>query len=124
MIQDTLTSDGTHDFRFRFHFAGELEISAHAQAIAVACDKITGARLLVAALDSGDAPEFEPRFRSRDYGAKSASVSACWTIRGSAASVFRWAVVPVCQSADEEKALGLIARLRANPPDLEGGNSL
>jgi hypothetical protein len=123
IIEDTLSGEGTHDFRFRFHFAEELDVSAHAQAIAVARDKITGARLFVAALGLDDAPEFEPRFRSRDYGAKSASLVACWTIRESAPQVFRWAVVPACRSVDEENALSLIARLRAVPTDLAGGVS-
>jgi len=111
LVEDTLTGAGEHVFRFRFHFAGELELSIRAQGIVSACDKMTGARLLVAALDLEDAPAFEPRFMSRDYGAKSASVSVCWTVRAVTPCRFRFALVPVCALEDEEERLSLVARL-------------
>jgi hypothetical protein len=111
LITDSLSGAGEHVFRFRFHFAGDLVTSLRAQGIMSACDKMTGARLIVAALDLKDAPEFEPRFMSRDYGAKSATFSACWTVRAAVPCNFRWALVPVCAGEDEAERLSLIARL-------------
>jgi hypothetical protein len=113
IIEDTLLGKGEHVFRFRFHFAEGLEASVPAQQIVQVCDKMTGARLFIAALDENDAPEFEPQFVSRDYGEKSASISACWTIRSAASRNFLWAIVPACPDDDEEKRLSLIARLRS-----------
>ncbi|MDT4896515.1 MAG: hypothetical protein QOH25_1592 [Acidobacteriota bacterium] len=110
IVEDSLSGTGRHVFRCRFHFAGELETSVRAQGIVRAYDKMTGAQLLVVALDLNDVPEFEPRFMSRDYGAKSASVSACWTVRAAAPCRFRWALVPACAGEDEQERLSLIAR--------------
>jgi hypothetical protein len=110
IVEDSLTGSGEHVFRFRFHFAENLETSVRAQGIICACDKMTGARVFVAALDLDNEPEFEPRFISRDYGAKSASVAACWTVRAAAPCKFRWAIVPACAGEDETERLSLIAR--------------
>jgi hypothetical protein len=112
LIEDSLSGAGEHVFRFRFHFAGELETSLRAQGIVSACDKMTGARLLVVALDAEDAPLFEPRFMSREYGAKSASLSVCWTVRAATPCSFRWALVPVCAREDETERLSLIESFR------------
>ncbi|MDT5060717.1 MAG: hypothetical protein QOH63_1176 [Acidobacteriota bacterium] len=113
IIEDSLSGEGEHSFHFRFHFAEGLETSVYAHGIALACDKMTGARLYVVALDSSDVPELEPRFMSRDYGAKSASVSACWKIRATVPLVLRYALVPACASENEEERLSLIADLRS-----------
>jgi Heparinase II/III N-terminus/Heparinase II/III-like protein len=110
IVEDSLSGAGEHVFRFRFHFATDIETSVRAQGIVRAYDKMTRAQLFVIALDLDDAPEFEPRFMSRDYGAKSASVSACWTVRAAAPCNFRWALVPVCAGEDEQERLSLIAR--------------
>ncbi len=113
IVQDTLSGEGEHLFRFRFHLADGLEADARAQGIVSACDKMAGARLFVCALDLDDATlELEPRFVSRDYGAKSASVSVCWTVKASAPRVFHWALVPVCAGEDEAARLALIERLK------------
>lgn len=109
IVEDSLSGEGEHVFRFRFHFAEGVEASVRADGIALACDKMTGARLFVVALDANAAPELEPRFTSRDYGAKSASVSACWKIRATVPLVFRWAIVPACASENESERLSLIA---------------
>jgi uncharacterized heparinase superfamily protein len=111
IVEDSLTGAGEHVFRFRFHLAENLETNMRAQGIIYACDKMTGARLFIASLDLDSEPEFEQRFISRDYGAKSASISACWTVRAVAPCNFRWAIVPVCASEDEDERLSLIARL-------------
>jgi hypothetical protein len=108
IIEDSLSGEGKHVYRFRFHFTEGLEVSIRANGIASACDKMTGASLFVAALDVDDAPELEPRFVSRDYGAKSKSLSACWTINAPVPLTLRWAVVPVCASDDENARLDLV----------------
>jgi hypothetical protein len=112
IVEDSLSGAGEHVFHFRFHFAEGLDISVHAQGIALACDKMTGARLYVVALESRDAPELEPRFTSRDYGERSASLSACWKMSATAPLILRWAIVPACASDDEKERLSLIAELR------------
>jgi hypothetical protein len=109
IIEDSFSGTGEHLFRFRFHFAPDLETSVRAQATVRACDMMTGAQLFVAALDLDVAPEFEPRFTSRDYGEKTASVSACWTRRAIAPCKFRWAIVAACAGEDETERLSLIA---------------
>jgi uncharacterized heparinase superfamily protein len=123
IVEDALSGEGEHSFTFRFHFAEGLETSVRAQGIALACDKMTGARLFVVALDGSDAPALEPRFVSRDYGAKRASVSACWKMRATAPLVLRWALVPACAGEAEEERLSLLARLRqrAAPGFATGG---
>jgi hypothetical protein len=108
IIEDSLSGEGEHVFHFRFHFAEGLETSVRAQGIALACDKMTGARLFVVALESSDSPELEPRFMSRDYGERSASHSACWKIRATVPLVLRWAIVPACASENEMERLSLI----------------
>ena len=115
LIEDSLSGAGEHVFRFRFHFATELEQSVSAQGIIRACDKMTGAQLFVAALDVDDEPEFEPRFMSHDYGAKSASVAVCWTVSAAASCSFRWLLVPVCAGEDETERLSLIETIRNHP---------
>ncbi|HWT02293.1 MAG TPA: alginate lyase family protein [Pyrinomonadaceae bacterium] len=113
VIQDTLSGEGEHLFRFRFHLADGLDVGVRAQGIVSACDKMTGARLFVCALDLEREPELEPRFLSRDYGAKSESVSVCWAVKAAAARVFHWALVPVCAADDEAARLALVERLKS-----------
>ena len=105
MIEDTLEGTGDHLFRFRFHLAPGLDYAIHADTMVRACDKINNARLFIAALDSNERPELEPRFASRCYGAKSPSVAACWTVRARLPLTVRWALVPVCASEDENARL-------------------
>jgi hypothetical protein len=120
IVEDALTGEGEHVFNFRFHFAEGLEVSALSQGIALACDKMTGARLFICALDAEDgAPELEPRFTSRDYGQKSASHSACWKIRATVPLIMRWAIVPACASDDERKRLSLVARFQKQGRDVK-----
>jgi hypothetical protein len=113
IVEDSLSGEGEHIFHFRFHFTEGLETSVRAQGSALAHDKMTGARLYVVALERNDVPELESRFTSRDYGAKSASVSACWKIRATVPLVLLWAIVPVCTGEGEEKRLSLVADLRS-----------
>ncbi|HKQ52580.1 MAG TPA: hypothetical protein VJT74_09440, partial [Pyrinomonadaceae bacterium] len=112
IVQDTLSGEGEHLFHFRFHLNEGLETQVRAQGIVSACDKMTGARLFVCALDLEEAPSFEPRYVARDYGAKSASLSVCWTVKAHAPRTFHWALVPVCASDDEAARLALVERLK------------
>jgi Heparinase II/III-like protein/Heparinase II/III N-terminus len=107
IIEDTLEGSGEHLFRFRFHMAPGLETSIYADNSVRACDKIKNARLFIVPLNLEERPELEPRFASRDYGAKKPSVSACWTLRrsGAPALIVRWALVPVCAGEDEDARL-------------------
>jgi hypothetical protein len=109
MIEETLLGEGEHLFRFRFHLAPGLETSVHADRIVRACDKITNARLFIVPLDLDERPELEPRYSSIDYGAKSPSLSACWTVRDTAPLTVRWALVPVCGDEDEEARLKAVS---------------
>jgi hypothetical protein len=114
IIEDSLLGAGSHTFRFRFHLAEGLETSllTGAQEKVRACDKMSGARLFIVALDLGDAPLFEPRFVSRDYGQKSASVTVCWSVSAHAPCNFRWAIVPACAGEDERERLSLVENFR------------
>jgi uncharacterized heparinase superfamily protein len=108
LIEDTLTGEGTHGFRFRFHFADRLEITIHDESGVRALSPVTGARLFILALDFREAPALEPRFVSHDYGAKSPSIAACWTRRSTVPLRARWAVVPLCADEEDDEALSRI----------------
>jgi hypothetical protein len=109
-IEDTLAGAGEHVFRFRCHFAEALEVSVGADAIVRACDKMTGARLLVVVPDALEPPSLEPRYASRDYGEKHPTIAACWTRRAHTPLVIRWLIVPVCAGEDENARLELIGK--------------
>ncbi len=108
LIEDALTGAGEHVFKFRFHLAHGLETSARDDGNLEVCDKIKAARLLIVPLDMTDKPLLEPRFTSREYGAKMPSVSACWTVQAHAPLTTRWALVPVCAGEDVAERMKLI----------------
>lgn len=113
VIEDALIGAGIHDFRFRLHVAPGLQVDAWPDAITELYDKINGARLLVAPVDLSEAPAIEPRSTSRDYGAKVASCSLCWTLSGVRAPlVAAWVLLPICAHEDEGKRLQLLSSLR------------
>jgi hypothetical protein len=116
VVQDTLEGEGEHHISIRFQFNTGLEVVSRAPGIAFACDKITGAQLFLVALDLDEEPELEARFASRDYGSKSATVSACWTVRAALPRTFHWALVPVCARDEREERLSLIERLISQSP--------
>jgi hypothetical protein len=103
---------GGHLYRFRFHFADNLEISLRPANILQAWDKITGARLYVAPLGLESEPALEDNFTSRDYGAKIPSVSACWSARVKSSFSLTWMIVPVCPDEDERARINLITEIR------------
>ena len=111
-ICDALTGEGEHVFRTRCHFAENLEVSIIADGIVRACDKMTGARLLLVPVDALRSAELEERFASRDYGEKHRTLAACWTLSARAPLSFRWLIVPVCSGEDETARLEM-ARARA-----------
>lgn len=109
LVEDTLTGKGEHDFRFFFHLAPGTRAHVRADAAVEVCDTITGARLFIIPLDVHDSPTLEPRWSSRDYGAKEESRAACWTVRARAPLCFRWALVPVRGGEPEELRLAAVA---------------
>jgi len=112
IIEDALTGEGQHDFRFRFHVAPGLQVDVRPDSITELCDKITGARLLVALVDVSESPAIEPRSTSRDYGAKVASSSLCWTVRARAPLVVAWILLPIGKNENEAARLQLLSLLR------------
>ena len=79
------------------------------------CDKMNGARLLIAASGVNAEPVLESQFSSRDYGAKEPSVSACWTVRSAAPLAARFVLVPVRAGEDETERLRIIKRFTDGP---------
>lgn len=116
LIEDAFRGEAAeHTFRFRFHAAPDMDVRVRADVSVEVCAKMTPAtRLLIAPLDQSaqQTLSLEPRWSSRDYGAKTESVAACWTLNARAPLAVRWALVPVCGSDDEDKRVSLIERLK------------
>jgi Heparinase II/III-like protein/Heparinase II/III N-terminus len=112
LIEDTLRGSGEHDFKFVFHAAPLREVRLIDDSTAEIGDAATGARLLVASLDTRGAFALEPRWSSRDYGSKVETVAACRTLRARAPLKARWLLAPVGAGEDVAARLELIARLR------------
>jgi len=103
LVEDEILGDSEHTIAARFHFDAGLEVEtgngsvgAPKESLAVAWDKMSGARLFVCALDAPQQPQLEPRFTSKQYGSKLPSFSACWSVTTSLPCKLRWAIVPVC----------------------------
>lgn len=109
LVEDNLSGEGSHDLKFRFHFAPGLEVKTRSENIVEARDT-KGARLFVCAIDLDSAPQLEPRFSSRDYGAKSESLAACWSVTTNMPYELRWAIIPVRKDDDETGRLSLFRR--------------
>lgn len=112
LVEDALLGSGEHDFDFRFHFASGLEVTVSEQGVS-ALDEGTGARLMIAPLTLSVEPELDRLFTSRDYGVKTESLAARWSVRSEASLSAAWAIVPVCPRESEAERLDLIAALRA-----------
>jgi len=108
LIEDELLGKGDHKIAPRFHFAGELEVKPLDNHSVIACDRVTGARLVIRALDLDEVVEIEPRFTSRQYGCKQDSLSACWTMTTSVPCRFRWAIIPVCPGDDLDERVHVV----------------
>lgn len=115
LVEDSFSNSaaGDHTFRFRFHFAPGLEIGLRPAANMLrAWDKMSGAQLYVAALETNHQLTLEERFVSHDYGAKRPSVSACWTVNSEKSFSVTWMLVPVCPDEDEAARVKLITEAR------------
>lgn len=121
IVEDSLFGEGIHDVHVYFHFASELNVIIRDHTSVQALDKKNGARLIVATVDLNESPTLEPRFVSRDYGAKIPSVAARWTCRASLPLVFRWVIVPIQASDDEQRRISLMAHLRERFPEFAKG---
>ena len=113
LIEDSFSGEDAHDFAFRFHCAPGIDVEVTADGNVQLCDKIGGARLLIAPLTEGAPPVLEPSFVSTDYGAKEASTIVCWFHRGGVSARKRWALIPSSGSEDESRVTRLIVSLRA-----------
>ena len=123
-VEDSFTGEGEHTLKFRFHFDAGLDVSARDDGIVSACDKITRASLVVAALDLSAPPLLETFFTSRNYGEKQQSISACWTVRVKTPCIFRWAIVPICASDREEERFAVIANLKSAQTEEHASSAL
>jgi hypothetical protein len=94
LVADDITGQGEHQLAFRFHLASGLETSVRSDGIIEVWDKMNDARLLIVSRGLGK-PVLEPRWSSRDYGAKEASVSVCWNLRTSLPFTAYFCIVPV-----------------------------
>jgi hypothetical protein len=105
LIQDEITGGGIHEFSFRFHFAPGLEVTLGSNGIVEASHHETGAKLLIMAEGFNARPKLEARFSSRDYGAKLASVSACWSRRAAPPFRVNFTIVPVSPDDCEDERI-------------------
>jgi hypothetical protein len=106
-VEDKLSGEGTHELRFRFHLAPGLENSIRPDGTIEVYDKMSGARLLIVASGLAAEPVLESRFSSRDYGAKEASESVCWTVQAALPVTAQFVLVPVGANEDESERLRL-----------------
>jgi len=106
-----------HEFAFRFHLAPGLETKVRPDGNVEVCDNMNGARLLIRGEPRDRkpgsaelrAPILEPRFSSRDYGAREPSVSVSWTAKTLAPLTMEFMLVPVCPGEDETERLGTVS---------------
>ena len=112
LIEDTLSGLGKHTFRFYFHIAPGLVVLPKAGGLTEISDNENDARLFIAPLHPKEEPEAEPRWFSRDYGAKIPSVALCWTVKAEAPLRVRWLLVPSCAGEDRASRVALVEHLR------------
>ena len=110
-VEDKFSGEGSHDLKFRFHFAPSLEVKTRSDNMVEARDTINGARLFICAADVDFSPQLEARFSSRDYCAKSESLAACWSVSTNMPYELRWVIIPVQKDDDETERLSLFRRL-------------
>jgi hypothetical protein len=108
LVEDEIFGKGEHEVAVRFHFDSGLEINHFDSNSVIAGDATTGARLLVCSLDLDQPAALEAQFTSKHYGAKAASVSACWTARTKLPVKLRWAIVAVSVGDDPNERLSLL----------------
>jgi hypothetical protein len=141
LVEDSLTGAGSHEFRFIFHAAAGREVKAldaseagtfsgdpaiafgDGSAVEIR-DGATGARLVVASLDALGGVTLEPRWSSRDYGSKSETRAAVWTLKARAPLAARWLLLPVRAGEDACARLELLTRLKVKAGECAQGASL
>jgi hypothetical protein len=116
LIRDYFTGAGEHEFSFRFHLAPGLDTTGGREGIVEVCDKINGTRLLIVCpvpLGEHDVlePELEPRYSSRDYGSKEASISVCWRVKSAVPTTAQFLLVPVRSNETAKGRLETILEL-------------
>jgi hypothetical protein len=107
LVADDITGQGEHELAFRFHLAPGLEASVRSDGIIDLWDKMSGARLLIVASGLDGKSLLEPRFSSRDYGARRQSASVCWRLRTALPLTAYFCIVPVARGEDEGERLRL-----------------
>jgi hypothetical protein len=120
-IIDLLHGDGEHNFRFTFAIASQVEPALRADGVVQLRDKISGAQLFLALLDREERPEFVARWISNDYGARTETVAAVWSVQARTPLVVRWALVPACKNDHEATQLELIDHLRGSKGQIRFG---
>jgi hypothetical protein len=112
VIEDALTGSGTHVFRFCFHIAPNLETTSSQDSLVEIRDNASGAKLIIAGVDSIGSALLESRWFSYEYGGKLPSVACCWAVRAEAPVFARWLLLPICPSDNESDRLVIIDQLR------------
>lgn len=107
LVADDITGQGEHQLVFRFHLAPGLDTSVRSDGIIEVCDKMNDARLLIIASGLDGKPELEPRWSSRNYGAKEASVSVSWNLKSSLPFTAYFCIVPVRAGEDRDARIAL-----------------
>jgi hypothetical protein len=105
LVADDISGQGEHKLAFRFHLAPGLETTIRSDGSIEACDKMTGARLLIVARGITVPAELEERFSSRDYGAKQPSVSVCWRLRTGLPFTGHFGIAPIASGEDVSERL-------------------
>ena len=111
LVADDITGQGEHELAFSFHLAPGLETTVRSDGSIEACDKMSGARLLIVVSGIGVQAGLEERFSSRDYGAKQSSVSVCWRLRTALPFTAYFGIVPVAIGEDGGERLRLMSDL-------------
>jgi len=121
LVRDSLTGSGEHDFRFVFHAAPGREVrvlgrrgegSPRGSAVEIV-DGETGARLVVASLEGTGGVRVEPRWASKDYGAKAETSAAVWARRAAAPLEAGWLLLPLGAGEDAATRLESVLRLES-----------
>jgi hypothetical protein len=119
LIEDDLVGKGEHRIAARFHFDTGLEVNVCDNNSVMACEKVTGACLIVSSLDLDRPPELETQFTSRHYGSKAPSLSACWIAETTAPRKLRWVILPVCagENAQDRRKVVQSPKSKVQSPD-------
>jgi hypothetical protein len=87
-----------------------LKVKPFGENSVMACDRISGACLVLSSLDLHQPAKLEAQFTSPHYGSKLESLSACWTTRTTVPCKFRWAIIPGCDGDDWNERLSVLQR--------------